>query len=297
MPYNGSGSFNLSDTIANATPNDADEVMAILTDLAAGLTGSVAKDGQSTMTGPLKAANGSAAAPSYTWGSDSNMGFYRYASGKVGVAIGGVAVGYLDATGWHGDVVGNVTGDVTGNLTGNVTGNLTGAVTGTASGNPPNARTITAGTGLSGGGDLSANRTLSLATSGVSAGVYVAPRSITIDAYGRITSATAGAGGIVARATVTVSGTTPTVKSGSSSNVASVTRQSGPVYRVTLSNAQASTSYQVLVNGYSSASGFGFIASCIESTKTTTVFDLGFTVHGSSALTDPTSFDFIVVNG
>ena len=55
----------------------------------------------------------------------------------------------------------------------------------------PLTRTIAAGTGLSGGGDLSANRTLSLAASGVAAGQYgsgsVIPK-ITIDIYGRITA-------------------------------------------------------------------------------------------------------------
>jgi hypothetical protein len=53
-------------------------------------------------------------------------------------------------------------------------------------------RTITAGTGLSGGGDLSANRTLSLAASGVTAGSYGSQaQSVTlaIDTYGRITAA------------------------------------------------------------------------------------------------------------
>lgn len=54
----------------------------------------------------------------------------------------------------------------------------------------PQTRTIAAGTGLSGGGDLSANRTLSLAASGVAAGTYgsgsIIPK-ITVDTYGRIT--------------------------------------------------------------------------------------------------------------
>ena len=57
-------------------------------------------------------------------------------------------------------------------------------------------RTISAGTGLSGGGDLSANRTLSLAASGVTAGQYgsgsLSP-TITVDAYGRVTSASQNA--------------------------------------------------------------------------------------------------------
>lgn len=46
---------------------------------------------------------------------------------------------------------------------------------------------ISAGTGLSGGGTLEADRTLSLATSGVTAGTY---RSVTVDKYGRVTNGT-----------------------------------------------------------------------------------------------------------
>ena len=44
--------------------------------------------------------------------------------------------------------------------------------------------TISAGTGLTGGGSLSANRTLSLATTGVKAGTYT---KVTVDTYGRVT--------------------------------------------------------------------------------------------------------------
>lgn len=44
--------------------------------------------------------------------------------------------------------------------------------------------TISAGTGLTGGGNLSANRTLSLATTGVKAGIYT---KVTVDTYGRVT--------------------------------------------------------------------------------------------------------------
>lgn len=44
--------------------------------------------------------------------------------------------------------------------------------------------TINAGTGLTGGGNLSANRTLSLATTGVKAGTYT---KVTVDTYGRVT--------------------------------------------------------------------------------------------------------------
>lgn len=49
------------------------------------------------------------------------------------------------------------------------------------------ARKIIAGTGLAGGGTLEADRTLSLATSGVTAGTY---KSVTVDTYGRVTAGT-----------------------------------------------------------------------------------------------------------
>ena len=62
------------------------------------------------------------------------------------------------------------------------------------SGGVPTSRMITAGTGLTGGGDLSSNRTLALATTGVAAGSYT-NASVTFNAYGQATAASSGGGG------------------------------------------------------------------------------------------------------
>lgn len=69
----------------------------------------------------------------------------------------------------------------------------TDAATGLANlGGVPTTRTLTAGTGLSGGGDLSANRTLSLANTAVTAAAYGSASQVatfTVDAQGRLTAA------------------------------------------------------------------------------------------------------------
>lgn len=87
---------------------------ANFSDVGSELTNSVAKDGQTVMTGPLKASNGSVGAPSMTFGADTDTGLYRKSSGTIGLVCDGTEVGTISSSG-----VTDTTGTV---LTGTPTG-------------------------------------------------------------------------------------------------------------------------------------------------------------------------------
>lgn len=96
-----------------------------LSDLATAMTGSVAADGQTVISGSLKGANGSLATPGYSFAADLNTGMYRVTTDTVALVGGGVAIltagptgvavtGLLSATG-NGSIGGALT--VTGKIT------------------------------------------------------------------------------------------------------------------------------------------------------------------------------------
>lgn len=97
MARNGSGNYTKVNTFTAGTPITAASHNQNWDDVAAEITNSVAADGQTTMTGPLKAASGTAAAPGLAFGSDPDTGTYRRGSNELGFAVGGVAAGYFDS--------------------------------------------------------------------------------------------------------------------------------------------------------------------------------------------------------
>jgi microcystin-dependent protein len=106
MARNGSGTYSKVNTfVASATITAAGHNQN-WDDLASEMTNSVAADGQTTMTGPLKASSGTAAAPSHTFGSDPDTGAYRIGANNYGVAVGGAKVLDVATTGL--DVTGTV---------------------------------------------------------------------------------------------------------------------------------------------------------------------------------------------
>jgi microcystin-dependent protein len=112
LARNGSGTYTVVNTFVAGDTITAASHNQNWSDLASELTNSVAADGQTTLTGPIRAASGTAAAPGVTFGSDTDSGLYRIGSNNVGVAVNGALVVDVATTGLA--VTGNAsaTGDV-----------------------------------------------------------------------------------------------------------------------------------------------------------------------------------------
>lgn len=91
MPRNSSGIYNLPETpFVPGTVIESAPVNNDLSDIADALTQSLATTGVSSMSGPLKAANGTVSAPSITFANSLGTGFYRISADKIGYAVAGV---------------------------------------------------------------------------------------------------------------------------------------------------------------------------------------------------------------
>jgi microcystin-dependent protein len=100
MPRNGSGTFTLASAafVPNTTISSA-SVNADFSDIATGLTGSISSDGQTTVTGAIKFATGTAALPSITFTAQTTTGIYFPGTGKVGIStLGGTGGAIFDGT-------------------------------------------------------------------------------------------------------------------------------------------------------------------------------------------------------
>jgi hypothetical protein len=64
-----------------------------------GLSAVLTRDGQSSMTGQFKAANGTVSLPALTFASDLNTGFYRIGPDNIGAAVGGTKIVDISSTG------------------------------------------------------------------------------------------------------------------------------------------------------------------------------------------------------
>lgn len=330
MPYNGSGTFTPTDSgVTASTTASASEVNAILQDIFDGLTAAVAKDGQSTMTGQFKAANGSAAAPSLTFGSDLDTGIYRISANTFGVAVGGVLIATIDSTGItlaSGKTLGS-TADIiaTANITDNAVtlAKMATIADATILANTTGGASVPVATSLSAILDdmmgstrgqilrrgSSAWEALTLGTSGYilkSDGTDAAWAAATdvgipsqsgnsgklLTTNGTATSWTANP--LFMRAAVTLSGGTPTVQS--SSNLASVAKQSTGVFRFTFSTAASALSaYTVIANGYDSTYS-GVTCYLPASDRATTYFDLRVSVPTIGNV-DPETLEVAVFGG
>lgn len=106
MARNGSGTYTKVNTFVASNPITASGHNQNWDDIASEMTNSVAADGQTSMTGPLKAASGTVSAPGIAFASDTNTGLYRIGADNLGIAANGAKVVDVATTGV------SVTGDV-----------------------------------------------------------------------------------------------------------------------------------------------------------------------------------------
>jgi len=99
MPRNDSGVMSIPNTFVDQTTITAGAHNTNWSDAASEISNSVALDGQSQMSGPLKIASGTVTAPGLVPGSDLDTGLYRIGGDNLGVACAGAKVLDIGTTG------------------------------------------------------------------------------------------------------------------------------------------------------------------------------------------------------
>jgi hypothetical protein len=99
MSRNGSGVYSKVNTFVSGNPVTAAGHNQNWDDLVTEMTNSVAADGQTSMTGPLKASSGTNSLPSHTFASDPDTGMYRSASNEASIAVGGTQIVAVNSSG------------------------------------------------------------------------------------------------------------------------------------------------------------------------------------------------------
>lgn len=100
LPRNGSGVYTLAEPpFVSGTVISSADMNSDLSDIADALTGSVASDGQTLMTGPLGAFAGTLALPGMSWAVDPDTGRYRPSANAMTDVCGGAAVAEYTTTG------------------------------------------------------------------------------------------------------------------------------------------------------------------------------------------------------
>lgn len=299
-PWDGSGNFGLSDTVTANTDATADEINAILTDLANGINNALAKDGQNPLTNPLKLPSGTAINPSLTFAADLDIGFFRKGANQIGIAIGGSEVGYIDSDGLHITFAGTFSNAAIAALAA-----LTPAADKLAYFDDVDSAALAdftaAARTLLAAADAAAQRTaLGLGTAAVK-NTGTSGNAVPLLDGGNTHSGVntfSDAGGVVAKntakafATFGVSGTTVSFTKANNFNIESITRTGEGAFTVAFTTALPSANYVVICageqeQGNSSSTGFA-------SNRTTTGFTLKTLKSSELGETDPAVMDFVV---
>lgn len=207
MPRNGSGTFSLpaANPVTTGTQITATWGNTTLSDIASEITGSVAADGQTTITGPIKFSAGSVSSPAMTFSSETNTGFYRSGAGVVSMSIAGSQKYIFGASSVTLGGSASITGTEFGYLTG-----VTSAIQTQLDAKQPLDSTLTAlagtltaankipyATALNTAGELDLSTSTSLGTSDTTLSSQKAVKSYVDTAVAAVNTSSLGASGYV----------------------------------------------------------------------------------------------------